>query len=88
MYDFEVQYTRTLDTDVLRMQHRGIAEKSGLQDMKTANFILYQRRSRLNNRDKPKIFIKNNVKNHLCHQFYLVLAKIRINPGLLYCNYN
>jgi len=34
--------------------------------------------------DKPKIFIKNNVKYHPYHQFYPVLAKIRINRGLLY----
>jgi len=34
--------------------------------------------------DKPKIFIKNNVRNHSYHQFYPVLAKIRINRGLLY----
>jgi len=34
--------------------------------------------------DKPKIFIKKNVRNHSCHQFHPVLAKIRINRGLLY----
>jgi len=34
--------------------------------------------------DKPKIFIKKNVKNHSYHQIYPVLAKIRINRGLLY----
>jgi len=34
--------------------------------------------------DKRKIFIKNNVRNHSYHQFYPVLAKIRINRGLLY----
>jgi len=34
--------------------------------------------------DKPMIFIKN-VRNHPYHQFYPVLAKIRINRGLLYC---
>ena len=33
--------------------------------------------------DKPKIFIKKNVRNHSYHQFYPVLAKIRINRGLL-----
>ena len=31
------------------------------------------------NLDKPRIFIKNNVTNHSYHQFYLFLAKIRIN---------
>ena len=36
--------------------------------------------------DKPKIFIKKNVRNHSYHQFYPVLAKIRINRGLLYVN--
>jgi len=35
------------------------------------------------NPDKPKIFIKKNVRNHSNHQFYPVLAKIRINRGLL-----
>jgi len=34
--------------------------------------------------DKPKIFIKKNERNHSYHQFYPVLAKIRINRGLLY----
>jgi len=34
--------------------------------------------------DEPKIFIKKNAKNHSYHQFYPVLAKIRINRGLLY----
>jgi len=34
--------------------------------------------------DKPKIFMKKNVRNHPYHQFYLVLVKIRINRGLLY----
>jgi len=34
--------------------------------------------------DKPNIFIKKNVRNHSYHQFYPVLAKIRINQGLLY----
>jgi len=34
--------------------------------------------------DKPKIFVKKNVRNHSYYQFYLVSAKIRINRGLLY----
>jgi len=39
--------------------------------------------------DKPKIFIKKKVRNHSYHQFYPVLAnirinRIRINQGLLY----
>jgi len=33
--------------------------------------------------DKPKIFMKQTVRNHSYQQFYLVLAKIRINRGLL-----
>jgi len=33
--------------------------------------------------DKPKIFIKKKVTNHLYHQFHPVLAKIRINWGWL-----
>ena len=52
--------------------------------MKRENFIWYWRRSGLKNPDKPKIFIKKNVKNHLNPQFYPVLAKIRINRGLVY----
>jgi len=59
-------------------------EKSGLRDVKRADFIRYWRRSGLTNPDKPKIFIKKNERNHSYHQFYLVLAKIRINRGLLY----
>jgi len=54
-------------------------ETSALGDVKRENFIRYWRRSGLKNPDKPKIFIKKNVKNHLYQQFYLVLAKIRIN---------
>jgi len=34
--------------------------------------------------DKPKIFTNKNERNHSYHQFYPVLAKIRINRGLLY----
>jgi len=58
-------------------------EKSGLRDMKRADFIRYWRRSGLKNPDKPKIFIKKNVRNHSYHQFYPGLAKIRINRSLL-----
>jgi len=44
---------------------------------------------RIKNPDKPKIFIKKNIRNHSSHQFYPVLAeiqisRIRINRGLLY----
>ena len=49
-----------------------------------ADLIRYWRRSGLKNPDKLKIFIKKNVKNHSYHQFCPVLAKIRINRGLLY----
>jgi len=51
---------------------------------KGTDFIRSWRRSGLKNPDKPKIFIKNNVRNHSYRQFYPVLAKIRINRGLLY----
>jgi len=54
-------------------------ETSALRDVKRENFIRYWRRSGLKNPDKPKIFIRKNVKNHLYQQFYPVLAKIRIN---------
>jgi len=47
--------------------------------MRRVDFIRYWWRSRLKNLDKPKIFIKKNVGNHSYHQFYLVLATIRIN---------
>ena len=67
-----------------RTHQRGSAEKSGLRDVKRANFFRYWRRSGLKNPDKPKIFIKKNVRNHPYHQFYPVFAKIRINRGLLY----
>jgi len=64
-------------------------EKSGLRDVKRADFIRYWRRSGLKIPDKPKIFIRKNERNHSYHQFYPVLAKIqinriRINRGLLY----
>jgi len=70
-------------------QWTDVTEKFGLRDVKRADFIRYWRRSGLKNRDKPKIFIKKNVRNHSYHQFYPVLAKIRINRirinwGLLY----
>jgi len=55
------------------------AEKSGLRDVKRAVFFRYWRISRLKCLDKPKIFIKKNVRNHLHHQFYSVLVKIWIN---------
>jgi len=32
-------------------------------------------------------FFKENVRIHSYHQFYLVLAKIRIDQGLLYFTY-
>jgi len=68
----------------LRTQQRGSAEKSGLRDVKRPDFIRHWRRSGLKNSDKPKIFMKKNVRNHSYHQFHPVLAKIRIDRGLLY----
>ena len=68
----------------LRTQQHVSGEKSGLQDVKRADLIWYWWRSRVKNPDKPKIFVKKNVRNNSYHQFYLVLAKIRINRGLLY----
>jgi len=35
------------------------------------------------NPDKPKTFMKKNVRNHSYNQIYTVLAKIRIDRGLL-----
>ena len=49
--------------------------------MKRADFIRYWRRSGLENPDKRKICIKKNVRKHFYHQFYPVLAKIRINQN-------
>ena len=63
-------------------------EKSVLRDVKRADFIWYWRRSRLKNLDKPKVFLKKNVRNHSYHQFYAVLAKIQINRGLLYFSFD
>jgi len=68
----------------LRTQQCGNAEKPRLQDVKRTDFIRYWRRSGFKNPDKLKIFIKKNVRNHSYHQIYPVLAKIRINRGLLY----
>ena len=59
-------------------------EKSGLLDVKRADFIRYWRRSGLKNPDKSKMFIKKNERNHSYHQCYPFLAKIRINRGLLH----
>jgi len=63
----------------LRTQQHGNAEKSGLRDVKRADFIRYWRRSGLKNPDTPNVFVKNKVRNHSYHRFYPVLAKIRIN---------
>ena len=63
----------------LRTQPRVTGEKSGLRDVERADFIQCWQRSGLKNLDIPKIFIKKNVRNHSYQQFYLVLAKIRIN---------
>jgi len=63
-------------------------EKSGLRDVKRADFIRYWRRSGFKNPDKPNIFIKKNLRNHSHPQFYPVLAKIRINRGLLYIRFS
>jgi len=41
----------------IRTQQRESAEKSGIRDVKRADFIRYWRRSGLKNPDKPKIFI-------------------------------
>jgi len=68
----------------LRTQPRVSGEKPGSRDVKREDFIRYWRRSGLKSPDKPKIFIKKNVRNHSYHQFYPLLAKIRINRGLLY----
>jgi len=59
-------------------------EKSGLRDVKRADFTRHWRRSGLKNPDKPNIYIKKNERNYSYHQFYPVWAKIRINRGLLY----
>jgi len=62
-----------------RDQSVHFTEKSVLRAVNRANFIRYWRRSGLKNPDKLKIFIKKNIRYHLYHQFYPVLAKIRIN---------
>jgi len=54
-----------------------VTEKSGIRDVKKADFIRYWRKSGLKQSDKPKIFIKKNVRKHSYQQFYPVLAKIR-----------
>jgi len=60
-------------------------DKNPDYEMWRADFIRHLQRSGLKNPDKPKIFIKKNVRNHSYQQFYPALAKIRINRGLLYC---
>jgi len=63
----------------LKTQQCASGEKSGLRDVKIADFIGYWRRSGLKNLDKTKIFIEKNVRNHSYHQFLPVLMKTRIN---------
>ena len=46
-----------------------VQKKSGLGDVKRADFIRNWRRSRLKNPDKLKISIKKNVRNLSCHKF-------------------
>jgi len=50
-------------------QQRGSAEKSGLRDVKRADFIRYWRRSGLKNPDKPRFtvlgFVRGNMKKAL-----------------------
>ena len=71
----------------LRTQQRESAEKSEMRDVKRVDFIRYWRRSGLKNPDKPKIFMKKNVRNHSSYrQFYPVLAKIRLTE--VYCIYS
>ena len=67
-----------------KLPNRSKGQKSALRDVERADFIRYWRRSGLKNPDKPKIFIKKNVRNHSHQQFYPVLPKIRINRGLLH----
>ena len=78
---------------VWKLQNLSLRQKSRLRDVKRADFIQYWWRSGLKNLDKPKNFLKKNVRNHSYHQFYPVLAKIRINWiqinwGLLHVIFN
>ena len=57
-------------------QYTYFTEKSRLRAVKSEDFIWYWRRSGLKNPDKPKIFIKKNIRNLSYHQFYPVLEKI------------
>jgi len=66
-------------------QPRVSGEKSGLRDVKRADFLRYWWRSGLKHPDKPKIFIKKNVRNHSYHQFYPVLAR-RFGLTEVYCS--
>ena len=59
-------------------------KKNRITRCKKRKFYPVLAKIRIKNSDKPKIFIKNNVRNHLYQQFYPGLAKIRINRGLLY----
>ena len=59
-------------------QHKS-AEKSGLQDVKRADFFQYWQRSVLKNLDKRKIFIKKNIRNHSYHQIYPFWQRSRSN---------
>jgi len=58
-------------------------ERSGLRDVKRADFIWYWRRSGLKNPDKPKIFTKKNVRNHSHHRFWRTSGLIEV-----YCIYS
>jgi len=64
----------------LTTQQCGSAEKSRLQDVKRADIVT----GADEDLGELQIFIKKNIRNHSYHQFYPVLAKIRIKRGLLY----
>ena len=62
-------------------------EKSGLRDAKRSDFIRSWRRTGLKNPDKPKIFIKKNVRNHSYHQFWLRSGLTQSGLTEVYCTY-
>jgi len=66
-------------------EHNSVkVQKNSVYEKKRVDVIRNRRRSGLKNPDNPNNFIKNNVRNDWHHQFYPVLAKIRINRGLLH----
>jgi len=75
-----------LETSQCPNEHKqhGSAEKSGLRDVKRADFMRYWQRSGWKNPNKTEDFYKEKRYKLFVPPVYLMLEKIWINWGLLY----